>query len=159
MIDISYAGANVQITAQDGSMTNFTINEFSDEGSPVQISDFDIADGSMNLNGILVTWTKAQAVEFSLTLIPNSEGQRRLGTFLVRHAIGGKGAIPEAFISRLLLSIPAAIGVSGTGEKGARAFVFMNGRMRSGAPAIGTNSEGKMNAMTYNFVFERVDEI
>ena len=155
MVDISYAGAKIYLWTRTGKKVG-PITEFSDEGSPVEIPDIDIADGNMNLNGILVTWTKAQAAEFSLTLIPNSQSEKILATWLSAHAIGGRGAIPEAFIDQLQLIIPANVNVSGTSSKNSLIYTFKNGRMRRGAPATGTNSEGKMNAKTYNFIFEQV---
>lgn len=155
MLDISYAGAKIYLSTRAGDSVG-PITEFSDEGSPVEIPDIDIADGNMNLNGILVTWTKAQAAEFSLTLIPNSQSEKILATWLSAHAIGGRGAIPEAFIDQLQLVIPANVNVSGTSSKNSLIYTFKNGRMRRGAPATGTNSEGKMNAKTYNFIFEQV---
>lgn len=157
MLDISMAGATVSISGADGTSIN-NINEFTDEGNPIEIPDMDIADGNMNLNGVLVTWTKAQAAEFSFSLIPNSPSDRALSSFLARHAIGGKGAIPEAFISTLVLNIPANINQSATGSKGFKSFVFSNGRMRRGSPGLGSNAEGKMSARTFNFIFERVDQ-
>ena len=158
MIDISYAGAKIYLSTRSGDTVG-PITEFSDEGSPVEISDMDIADGNMNLNGILVTWTKAQAVEFSLSLIPNTPSVKMLATWLAAHSIGGKGAIPEAFIDQLQLVIPANINVSGTSGKNSLVYTFNNGRMRRGAPATGTSAEGKMNAKTYNFIFESVKTV
>lgn len=155
MIDISMAGAKIILTHQDGS--KLVINEFTDDGNPVEIPDFDIADGNMNLNGILVTWTKAQAVEFNISLIPNSPSDIILSNYLRSRAIGGKGAIPEAFINSMVLCVPSAIGVSATDNKGTRFFTFTNGRMRRGSPALGSNAEGKIQSRTYNFIFERVD--
>lgn len=155
MLDISMAGATVSISAADGTAIH-NINEFTDEGSPIEIPDIDIADGNMNLNGVLVTWTKAQAAEFSISLIPNSRSDRELSAFLIRHAIGGKGGIPEAFISTLTLNIPANINSSATGNKGTQSFTFNNGRMRRGSPGIGSNAEGKMSSRTYNFIFEKI---
>ena len=155
MVDISYAGAKIYLLTRSGDAVG-PITEFSDEGSPVEIPDMDIADGNMNLNGILVTWTKAQAAEFSLTLIPNSQSEKILATWLAAHAIGGRGGIPEAFIDQLQLFIPKNVEVSGTYKKNYLMYTFKNGRMRRGTPATGTNSEGKMNAKTYNFIFEQV---
>jgi len=156
MVDISMAGATIDIFTQNG--TKITgISEFSDEGTPVEIPDFDIADGNMNLNGLLVTWTKAQAAEFSITLIPNSNSDRILSNFLRMHAIGGKGSIPEAFITQLVLHVPQDMTTSATGKKSSHSYVFSNGRMRRGSPAIGSNAEGKMSARTFNFIFEKVD--
>lgn len=156
MVDISMAGATIDIFAQDGSKL-VNIGEFSDEGTPIDIPDFDIADGNMNLNGVLVTWTKAQAVEFNITLIPNSESDRLLSNFLRMHAIGGKGAIPEAFIKQLVLHTPKSMATSSTYNKGDHTYTFTNGRMRRGSPAIGSNAEGKMSARTFNFIFEKVE--
>ena len=53
MVDISYAGAKVYLSTRSGDKVG-PITEFSDEGSPVEIPDIDIADGNMNLNGILI---------------------------------------------------------------------------------------------------------
>lgn len=155
MVDISMAGASIDIFFYDGTKL-YGINEFSDEGTPVDIPDFDIADGNMNLNGLLVTWTKAQAVEFSITLIPNTDSDRILSNFLRAHAIGGKGSIPEAFIKELVLHTPSNLKVSATGVKGDHTYTFTDGRMRRGSPALGSNAEGKMSARTFNFIFEKV---
>lgn len=155
MIDVSMAGASITIKAS-GLKSN-PITEFSDEGTPIDVPALEVAAGSMNLNGNLVTWTKPAPVQISFTLIPGSESDNDLRSFLRAVHVGGKGkTVGNAYIESMVISVPIAASNSATNKKTYKSYDFKNGRLLSGLPAFGSNSEGKASPSTYTFMFEGV---
>ena len=155
MVDISMAGAKIVLNAS--GIKSRPITEFSDEGTPIDIPALEVAAGSMNLNGKLVTWTKPNPVTVSFTLIPHSNSDKSLRSFLRAVHIGGKGeTVGDAFISSMIITVPSPKNESSTRQKDKSEFTFTNGRLLSGQPAIGSNAEGKASPSTYTFMFESV---
>lgn len=156
MIDISMAGAKIVLNAANGAhkISSNPITEFSDENTPIDIPALEVAAGSMNLNGNLVTWTKPNPINVSFTLIPGSKSDMSLRSFLRSVSIGGKGAsVGEAYITSMVLTVPAYTEGS-TNKKSNKTFTFTNGRLLSGQPAIGSNNDGKASPSTWTFMFE-----
>lgn len=150
------AGAKIVLNAANGAqkISSNPITEFSDEGTPIDIPALEVAAGSMNLNGNLVTWTKPNPINVSFTLIPGSDSDNNLRSFLSAVSIGGKGAsVGEAYITSMVLTVPAYTNGS-TNNKNDKTFTFTNGRLISGQPAIGSNNDGKSSPSTWTFMFE-----
>lgn len=155
-VDISMAGAN--ITINGGGLKVENIYEFSDEANPIEIASHQVADSNMNMNGVLVTWTKASAVNVSFSLVPGSPSDKKLKAFLQAVHIGGKNGklTKEAFIQSMVISVPLTnnSGSGLTNKKSVATFTFTEGRLMEGSAAYGSNSDGKMTPSTYTFVFE-----
>lgn len=156
MIDVSMGGSKVEINFAEGG--SITINEFSDEGTPIEIPTAEIADGSKNMNGVLVTWAKPAVYMVSFTLIPGGEDDLNLRAKLRAQSLSGTHTPTNAFIKTLVLHSPTYNG-SNTAQanKNWKTFTFYNGRLRGGLPAIGSNAEGKASPSTYTFMFEGID--
>ena len=154
MIDVSMAGASIVINA--AGLKSEPITDFADDGTPIEIPNLEVAGGNMNLNGLLVTWTKPAPVNISFTLIPGSVSESRLRAFLASVHIGGKGdTVSNALISTLVLTYPTYFSNNGsTNRKNAKTVTFSNGRLLSGPPAVGSNNDGKASSTTWNFMFE-----
>ena len=156
MIDISMAGAKIVLNAANGAqnISSNPITEFSDEGTPIDIPSLEVAAGSMNMNGNLVTWTKPNPISISFTLIPGSKSDMSLRSFLSSVSIGGRGnSVGEAYITSMVITVPSYTDGS-TSNKSDRIFTLTNGRLLSGPPAIGSNNEGKASPSTWTFMFE-----
>ncbi len=159
MIDISMQGA--KLTLQCGAINAGNIVlEFSDEGTPIEMPDIEVASSAMTMNGELVTWTKPTPITFSITVIPGSASDNALRNLLYAGHVGGrKGkAIQQSYvhINTATLEVPAIYTNGIVSQAGKTTFTFANGRLTSGPMAIGSNAEGKMSARTYKFTFESV---
>lgn len=155
MIDVSMAGASIILKSKNGLVVSNPITEFADDGNPVDIPNLEVAGGNMNLNGLLVTWTKPNPVQISFTLIPGSDSERALHKFLAAVHVGGKGStVGEAFIESLVYKYPTPNSQRSTTGKNTNTITFSNGRLLSGPPAVGTNNEGKASSTTWTFMFE-----
>lgn len=155
MLDISMTGATISI--KGNGLTVDGINEFASDGNPIAVSDTDVADGDMNLNGILVTWYKPTPIRISFTLIPGSDSEVKLNTFLSAVHIGGKGSnVKDAYLASLTVIAPKGTNNSATNSKGNMSWTFLNGRMLSGPLGQGTNNDGREDSKTYTFIFESI---
>lgn len=154
MIDISMAGAVVSI--QGSGITVSNITEFSDD-NPISVSDLEVAGSSMNLNGELITWYKPSPIEVSLSLLPNSESDRKLKAFIRAVSIGGKEVnVADAYISALTITVPilAENRNGSTAQATGKCYTFTNGRILRGNPAISSDGEGRAQSSGYSFIFE-----
>lgn len=160
MIDISMQGARLTLTCGAINQGNIVL-EFSDEGTPIELPDIEVASSAMTMNGELVTWTKPSPINFSITVIPGSASDNALRNLLYAGHVGGrKGkAIEQSYvhISSATLEVPS-IYTNDSAVNTAKnlKFTFSNGRLTAGPMGIGSNAEGKMSARTYKFVFESV---
>lgn len=155
MIDVSMAGASIVLNSKNNLVSTRPITEFSDDGTPIDISNLEVASGNMNLNGLLVTWTKPNPVQVSFTLIPGSDSDRELRKFLAAVHVGGKGeSVGEAYIGSMVYSYPTPNTQTSTSGKNRNTVTFSNGRLLSGPPAIGTSNDGKGASSTWTFMFE-----
>ncbi len=169
MVDISMGGSSVTLKFSTGS--SLVLTDFSDEGTPIDVSGLQIADGAKNMNGYLVTWTKPSVITVSFTLIPGSDDDLKLRAHLQAQCLAGGrtmsagGGLEDAYIATLTLVTPIYSGgvvanpAEATTVNGFKGFVFSNGRLQSGPCAIGSNNEGKASPSTYTFMFEDCQEI
>ena len=157
MLDISMAGATISI---QGALNAVNITEFADDGTPISVSDIEVAGSGMNLNGTLVTWYKPNPVEVSFSLIPGSQSDRDLSAFLRSVSIGGKGnAVADAYIKSMTITVPKADVNGNTGQRnGNESFTFTNGRLLRGNPGMSSDNEGKAQSKTYTFIFEGISK-
>ena len=167
MVDISMGGTTVVVNFADGNK-QITLTDFSDEGTPIDISGLQIADGAKNMNGFLVTWTKPSVITVSFTLIPGSDDDFNLRAHLqAQFLAGGRvmgqgGSLEDAYISSMVIKSPAYSMLAndpnlGTTKNCSREFTFKRGRLQSGPTALGSNNEGKASPSTYTFMFEDVE--
>ncbi len=127
-----------------------TVNQFSDDGTPISIDSTQIADGNKTLNGTLVMWVKPTPYTVSFTLIPGSDDDNKLRTQLRLRSLGVNPSAPLAIeVDSIVITYPTNLG-----EK--KKITYSNGYLRSGMEAIGSDSEGKASASTYEFAFESV---
>lgn len=157
MIDISMQGAKITLQCSAISAGNIVL-EFSDEGTPIEIPDIEVASSAMTMNGELVTWTKPNPINFSITVIPGSASDNALRNLLYAGHVGGrKGkAINQEYvhIDTATLEVPNIYTNGIVTQAKNLKFVFANGRLTAGPMGIGSNAEGKMSPRTYKFVFE-----
>lgn len=162
MIDISFQGA--RLTINNPYIKGNIVLEFSEEGQPVDFPDLETCGYAMNMNGILTTWTRAQPVQFNLTVIPGSVSDKRLRTLLYAGQMGGREGKPinqsSVYISNAILEVPEITTDGGVVRSAGRTkFILSEGKLTRGKPVIGSNAEGKMQPQSYGFVFESVSSV
>ena len=157
MIDISSVGSFVRIKFKGGQSPEWTISEFSDEGTPFECPDVDLSTNQKNLNGQMISSRTPSIYPVSITVVPGSEEdmflQRRLADAAIQP--GNVKSIDELAVSSLIVSTPA-IDESGEGSH-AIDYTFTNGRLKSGPMGPSTSAEGRMSARTYTFEFEKYE--
>ena len=153
-------GARITLKCKAINSGNIVL-EFSDEGTPIEIPDIEVASSAMTMNGELVTWTKPNPINFNITVIPGSASDNALRNLLYAGHVGGRKGKPidqdYVHIDTATLEVPSIYTNGIVTEARSRVFVFTNGRLTAGPMGIGSNAEGKMSPRTYKFVFESVN--
>lgn len=146
-VNISMQTVSLAVKFKSGNA--ITVNQFSDDGTPISIDSTQIADGNKTLNGTLVMWVKPTPYTLSFTLIPGSDDDNKLRSELQLRSLGVNPAAPLAIeVDSIVITYPTNLG--------AKKVTYHDGYLRSGMEAIGSDSEGKASASTYEFAFESI---
>jgi hypothetical protein len=151
MIDISTVGASVEIDTGYGKIS---ITQFSDEGTPFECPDVDLSDNRKNLNGQMISSRTPSVYTVSVTVIPGSKEDMDLTTLAQKSALmpGSIAPISKLVIKGITLKLPS---INASGEnKGTRAYVWNNGRMKTAPTGPSSSAEGRMSARTFTFEME-----
>ena len=89
MIDISFTGGYIALKSNYTGVSNLDIKEFSDEGSPVEVDEIEVAGYAVNMNGLLIRWRKPSAYVVKLNVLPNSNADVSLTKLLLASHIEG----------------------------------------------------------------------
>ncbi|MBP3514297.1 MAG: hypothetical protein Q4P84_00070 [Elusimicrobiales bacterium] len=142
MQDVSFIGGKVTVIAAPTFPQGFEISEFADDADPLDFPAAQIAEYGMGVNGDLVVWTRAAALEVTLNIIPNSDADKNL-SILYDMNRAAKGKISAQDVITLVASYP-----DGTRK------ILSNGKLVSGVPAGSASSNGRIKTKEYKFVFE-----
>lgn len=142
MQNISGFGLNVSIIASNTFPVGLLLNQFSDDSDAMDIENLQISDKSMGLNGDLITWSKANPIIVSLSVIPGSFTDINLGILLEANRVG-QGKIGARDIINMTAVYPNEIPI-----------IFTNGVITDGIPGIPIASSGRFKTRTYKFSFE-----
>lgn len=156
--DISTVGASITFRGA----RNFTITEFSDEGTPFDAPDVDVSTNAKNLNGIMISSRTPSVYPFSVTVIPGSVADQKLQSLLQESSLqpGAKAGTTSKLYCDVDISIPKIVDVGSTTAAGdaiiggARKYSFTNARIKSGPTGPSTSAEGRQSARTYSFEAE-----
>jgi len=152
MIDLSFTGGSITIKSGVTGATNIPVTEFSDEGSPIEVDEIEVAGYAINLNGLMIRWRKPAAYVAKVTVIPGSDNDESL-TKLLNAAHITKGATLEPIANLKVTMEVSAPGINGAAS---RTWTFEEGCIVSGSPAVASDAEGKMQAKTFTFAFEKM---
>lgn len=140
--NISGFGLQVQLIATITFPFGISITQFADDADPLDLSNMDIAEASMGLNGTLIDWSKAVYVPCSLSLIPGSDDDDNLSTLFSANRVGaGKVSVRDNII--MTLNYPDGSIANLT-----------NGIILNGPPLKSVGSAGRYKSKTYGFAFE-----
>lgn len=142
MQDISAYGVRVSLIASNTYPNGVTITEFSDDTDAIDVPVLQIADSAMGINGDLIVWSKANPINFTVSVLPNTVNDRVLGILFEANR-PGKGKIGSRDIITLNINYPAGNFVQ-----------LINGVITEGFPFSGAQSTGRLKTKTYSFTFE-----
>lgn len=142
--NISGFGLVLSLTASNTFPSGFTVTQFADDGDPFDSPSIQVADKAMGLNGDLVTWTKANPINVTLNIIPDSEDDQNLAVlFEANRAAKGK--------------IPARDEITITGVyPDDKTVTLSGGFITDGMPLNSVASAGRLKSKPYAFTFESV---
>lgn len=142
MGDISGFGTEVLLVAKSTFPVGFNITQFADDTDPVAWEQVQLGDYAMGLNGDLITWSTAQGLKATISVIPNSDDDRNLSILAEANRVGkGKRAVLDEIT--LTQTLPGQL-----------PSIFTGGKMIEAPPATSVQSAGRRQTKTYAFVFE-----
>lgn len=142
MNDISGFGLKVQMIASVTFPIGIVVTEFADDTDPFDLPSLQIADTAMGLNGDLISWSKANPIKVTLSVIANSLSDDLLAILLEANRVGrGKTGARDI--------------ITMTGIYPSGSFITLsNGIITNGMPGNGVASAGRLKTKTYEFAFE-----
>ena len=144
MQDISGFGFIVNVRASTTFPNGFDVTQFADDADPFDAPDLKVADSKMGLNGDLITWSVATAVQIKIAVVPGSQDDQNLAALLLANKVGaGKASAQDA------------ITLTGTYPTGPRK-TLTPGRITDGPIASSVSSAGRLKSKVYTFTFENV---
>lgn len=145
MADISVFGLRVQVVASQTFPQGISLTQFADDADPFDAPSMQIRDKAMGVNGDLITWSKANPIALTLSVIPNSEDDRNLSVLFESNRVGkGKQG------ARDVVSITAIYPDGSTTS-------FTQGVITDGMPANSPASSGRLKSKAFQFAFENIN--
>lgn len=142
MQNISAFGIQVSLLASNTYPAGVTLTEFSDDTDAIDVPVLQIGDSAMGINGDLITWSKANPIKFTLSVIPSSTNDRILGILFEANRPGKFKTGAQDLIT-LNIQYPAGNVVQ-----------LINGAITDGFPFSGAQSTGRLKSKIYSFTFE-----
>lgn len=142
MQDISGFGAGITIVADTTFPTGINITQFADDSDPLDLPSIKIADTSMGLNGDLLSWSKANPLPLTISVVPGSADDRNLGILAENNRVG-KGKLSVHDTITLTVIYPDSSMVT-----------FINGKITDAMFGNSIASAGRLKSKPYIFNFE-----
>lgn len=140
--NISGFGTTVTLVASTTFPTGVVINQFSDDTDALDIPSLQIADVAMGLNGDMITWSKANPIKVTLSVVPQSDNDVSLGILLAANRVGrGKISANDVITMTVVYQNQRFITLTG-------------GIITDGIPFAPVASSGRLTTRTYQFAFE-----
>lgn len=144
MQNISGFGSNVTLVASVSYPLGFNITKAADDADFVDLPVLTIADAAKGLNGDLITFSKANPIDLTLNVIPQSEDDINLGIILQANApVLGRALVKDIITLNIVY------------PNGSYAQL-LNGVMISGIPGNSIASAGRLKTKPYAFKFESI---
>lgn len=142
MYNISGFGLNVGLVASVLYPAGININQFADDSDPLDVPSLQISDVAMGLNGDLITWSKANPIKLTLSVIPGSENDTSLSLLLAANRVG-RGKISTRDVITMNITYP-----------GSDFIMLTDGVITDGIPFSPTANSGRLKTRTYQFAFQ-----
>lgn len=142
MENISGFQFRINLIASNTYPVGIVLTQFADDADPFDVPSIQIADTGMGLNGDMVTWSKANPIKVTVSVIPDCLDDIALGILFEANRVGrGKTGARDVI---------TMVGIYPDGN-----FISLsNGIITDGMPASGIASAGRMKSKVYNFAFE-----
>ena len=135
---------NVSLGNYSVQIGGVTVKDFMDEGSPVEMTDCEIANIEWSCNGRMIRTVKPAAVMISVTVIPGSDSDEGLQALWKQgFCNGGKLDAPDNQLTASLSFGDGSVSLS-------------NGTCVSGPSGYSSSGPAKMGGNTYTFAFENI---
>lgn len=144
MSDVSGFGLRLRVVGSVTFPSGFDVTQFADDTDPFDMPVHTIGDSAMGLNGDLVTWAKANPVQATVAVVPNSDDDRNLAVLFEANR-PGKGKRPAGDVITITAIYPDGRTATATG-----------GKLISGIPSDSIASAGRRKSKPYAFVFENL---
>ena len=142
MFNISGFGFSVNLIASTTYPIGVQITEFADDSDPLDFPSLQIGDVAMGLNGDLITWSKANPIKLTLSVIPQSDDDLKLSILLSANRVGrGKQSARDTIT--MAVFFPDGNFVT-----------LVNGVITDGIPVSPVSNSGRLKTRTYQFAFE-----
>ena len=94
--NVSAFGLRVVLQASVTFPFGTTFTNFGDDTDPLDIPSLQIGDTGMNINGNLVTWSKANPIKVTLSLVTASEDDQTMSIIFQANRVGrGKKSVND----------------------------------------------------------------
>jgi hypothetical protein len=140
MIDISGFGTGITIVALQSFPMGFPVSQFADDKDPLVCEPMETSAWDMLFDGSLFSYTKAEPVKVSVSVIAGSEDDINL-KILLRASLVSSGILPLPNITSMVLNYPV-----GT-------VMLSNGTIYRGPVADTVQASGRKAGNTYDFAF------
>lgn len=142
--DISAFGIRVRLIASVTFPVGIDVTQFADDGDSLDVPQQQIADKAMGVNGDLITWSKANPLNLTLNIIPNSDDDRNMAVLLEANRVA-RGKLGSRDVITLVALYP-----DGTSQ------TWSQGRITDGIPGNALASSGRMKTKPYAMTFENL---
>lgn len=142
MQDISAVGFRINLVASNTFPQGFSITQFADDADPFDTPAVVVGDKKMALNGQMVRWSTANAIDLTLNVIPSSDDDDNLAILLEANRVGANKVSAQDVIT-----------MTGIYPDG-RTVTYSPGCILSGPTASSIASAGRLKSKAYMFAFE-----
>jgi hypothetical protein len=142
MFNISGFGVQVNLIASTTYPIGVQITQFADDSDPFDVPALQIGDVAMGLNGDLITWSKANPIKITLSVVPQSNDDTTLSILLAANRVG-RGKVSARDLITMSVIYPNDSFITLT-----------NGVITDGIPLSPVANSGRLKTRTYNFSFE-----
>jgi len=142
MQNISGFGLSINIVASKTFPVGLYIDQFADDTDPTDLTNLQIADKAMGLNGDLIIWSKPNPIIINVSVIPGSFADINLAILLEANRVG-RGKIGARDVLIMNVNYPAG-----------NFIILQNGAITDGPVASSVASSARLKSKTYSFCFE-----
>lgn len=142
MQNISGFGLSINIVASKTFPVGLYIDQFADDTDPADLTNIQIADKAMGLNGDLIIWSKPNPIPINISVIPGSFADLNLAILLEANRVG-RGKIGARDILTMNVNYPAG-----------NFIILQRGAITDGPVASSVASSARLKSKTYSFAFE-----
>lgn len=144
---ISQTGLRARLVASITFPVGIEIVDFADDADPVDVTDIDVLQTAMGLNGNLLVWSSPIQIEPVLSVIPGSRDDVNLSVLLEANRVGAGKQSAEDSVN-LTISYFNGDTVN-----------LLDGVIMSGAPFTSVSSDKRGKSKSYKFAFSNANYV